>query len=296
MASGTYTIGETLMLASGSSPVSLPATAVGSQAASQNVLFSFASDLIISSISVPQSQGGAQEFVVGGVSACAVDGVTTIPAGTVCSVPVRFQPAYPGLRQAPLVVKTNLGRVQIGLEGIGQSAEVMLTPGMISTVAGNGILGYSGNGGLATNTGLDDPQAVVMDAAGNMYIADTPQIRKVDAATGLISTIAGNGDGDDGSPALAAGLSGPTALAMDAAGNLYIADPVDERIRKIDAATGIISTVAGQSGCEGYQGDGGAATQACLDTPTGIAVDTTGNLYIADTNNGRVRKGTLRPA
>jgi len=166
--------------------------------------------------------------------------------------------------------------------------------GDISTVAGNGTLGYSGDGGTATAASLAYPFGVAVDGAGNLYIADSnnQRIRRVDAGTGLISTVAGDGgygyNGDGGS-ATAASLASPAGVAVDGAGNLFIADQGNQRIRRVDAGTGLISTVAG-NGNYGYNGDGGSATAASLANPTGVAVDGAGNLYIADYGNQRIRK------
>ena len=164
--------------------------------------------------------------------------------------------------------------------------------GAISTVAGDGTSGYGGDGGPATAAQLNRPTGVAVDGAGNLYIADSEnhRIRKVDAA-GVISTVAGDGTrgfGGDGGPAVAAQLRSPEGVALDGAGNLYIADASNNRIRKVDAA-GVITTVAG-AGTRGYSGDGGAATAAQLSFPVGVAVDGAGNLYIADSYNYRIRK------
>ncbi len=166
--------------------------------------------------------------------------------------------------------------------------------GNISTVAGdgtNGDGGDSGDGDLATAAQLSRPAGVALDGSGNLYIADydNDRIRRVDAATGYISTVAGGGTGGDGGPATAAQLNGPNSVALDGAGNLYIADAHNNRIRKVDAATGYISTVAGD-GTSGDDGDGGLAIEAQLAQPEGIALDGAGNLYIADSDNHRIRK------
>ena len=163
--------------------------------------------------------------------------------------------------------------------------------GTISTVAGNGAKAFSGNGGAATNAGMG-PYGVAVDAAGNLYIGDdyNNRIRKVSPG-GTISTVAGDGAegfSGDGGPATAASLRWPTAVAVDAAGNLYIADNWNYRVRKV-SPSGTISTVAGD-GREGFSGDGGPATRASLSSPSGVAVDAAGNLYIADYWNSRVRK------
>jgi len=162
--------------------------------------------------------------------------------------------------------------------------------GVITTVAGSGFGGYSGDNGPATSARLDDPQGVAVDSAGNLYIVDTGNfcIRKV--ANGVITTVAGNGlqgfSGDNG-PAASAQLNSPYGVAVDSAGNLYIADTQNNRIRKV--ANGVITTIAG-TGTQGFSGDNGPAANAQLNLPAAVAVDSAGNLYIADTDNVRVRK------
>ena len=166
--------------------------------------------------------------------------------------------------------------------------------GTISTVAGNRGNSFSGDGGPATAAALAYPWHAIADSAGNLYIADygNHRIRKV-TSDGLIYTIAGNGKAafsGDGGPAAAASLKNPEGLALDAAGNLYVADQGNNRIRRITPA-GVISTVAGG----GSGGDGALATDAGLGAPGGVAVDRSGNLYIADTNASRVRKVLAAP-
>ncbi len=170
-----------------------------------------------------------------------------------------------------------------------------ITPvGLVSTVAGTGVSGYSGDGGAAASAELMQPAALAVDAAGNLYIADGGdcRVRKV-SPSGIISTVAGNGTAGfsgDGGPATSAQLWGPNGLAVDAAGNLYISDLANSRVRKVTAA-GIISTLAG-NGTDGSAGDGGLATNAQLSATAGLAVDAAGNLYIADVNGHRIRKVT----
>ena len=164
------------------------------------------------------------------------------------------------------------------------------TGGIITTVAGNGTGAFSGDGGPATSASLNFPGKVAADAAGNVYITDdfNQRIRKVDAATGIITTVADGGFGGAGGPATSASLNQPKGVAVDAAGNLFIADRTNHRIRKVDTA-GVIATVAG-NGTAGFSGDGGSAASAQLNQPNGLAVDTAGNLYIAEVSNHRIRK------
>ena len=162
--------------------------------------------------------------------------------------------------------------------------------GVITTVAGNGTPGFSGDGGPATSTGLNYPSGVALDSAGSLYIADAGNNRIRKVSNGVITTVAGNGAqgfGGDGGPATGAQLFVPAGVAVDSAGSLYIADAGNNRIRKV--SNGVITTVAG-NGAQGFGGDGGPATSAQLFVPAGVAVDSAGSLYIADAGNNRIRK------
>jgi RHS repeat-associated protein len=166
------------------------------------------------------------------------------------------------------------------------------TSGIITTVAGTGTPGFSGDGGPATQARLNMPCGIALDALGNLYICDTynSRIRKVDTS-GIITTIVGNGNWDylgDGGPATQASFSYTHSIVLDASGTLYFADINNNCIRRV-SPDGIITTVAG-NGEAAYFGDGGPATMAKLDTPMGVALDGAGILYIADTFNDRVRK------
>ena len=168
----------------------------------------------------------------------------------------------------------------------------------ISTIAGNGSSGFNGDGGQATSATLNYPQDITLDSVGNVFIADWQNccVRKITASTGIITTVAGwglsCGSGGDGGQATSAGLSGPGAVCFDRAGNLYIADSNNNKIRKVTKATGIITTVAGKNGPGGYNGDGILATSASLYGAAGVCVDDSGNIYIADNSNHRIRKVT----
>jgi trimeric autotransporter adhesin len=166
--------------------------------------------------------------------------------------------------------------------------------GNITTIAGTGASGYTGDGGAATNAALSYPNGISVDGSGNIYFADNGNnvIREVIASSGIIVTIAGNGSGGyagDGAAATAASLYGPVSLALDAAGNLYIADKFNNRVREVVASSGFITTVAG-NGTAGYAGDSSVATAAELLFPTGVAVDAAGNIFIADFENSVIRK------
>ena len=192
------------------------------------------------------------------------------------------------------------------IRGTNRIRKVTIATGIISTVAGTGTACSSstsacGDSGAATSAQLNQADDVALDSAGNLYIADTSdnRIRMVAATTGLISTVAGTGVAcgsscGDGSTATSARLAGPGGIAFDLSGNLYIADTNAYRIRKVNKATGIISSVAGNAArCpnrSGACGDGGAATSANFYDPIRIALDNAGNLYVSDKGENRFRE------
>ncbi len=183
--------------------------------------------------------------------------------------------------------------------------------GIISTIAGNGNPSYTGDNGPAASATISNPAGLALDGAGNLYIADSGnnRIRVITAATGFITTVAGNGTAGyngDGIAATSAELDQPQGVTLDAAANVYIADTSNHRIREVSAATGVITTIAGNgftnpNGTGGYNGDGITAITARLNFPYAVAFDPTGNMYIPDSANQRVREvmavgGAITPA
>lgn len=184
------------------------------------------------------------------------------------------------------------GNLYIG--DVGSNRIRKVTPaGIVTTIAGTGTAGYSGDGGLATAAQVYAPVDMAFDKLGNLYFAEGSgnKIRKI-STTGIITTVAGtgtSGHGGDGGLATAATFSGVSCIAVDTAGNLYIGEGGASYIRKVNTA-GIITTIAGTSVGAGFSGDGGAATAARLNTVRGIVVDTNGNVYFSDNANSRIRK------
>jgi sugar lactone lactonase YvrE len=169
---------------------------------------------------------------------------------------------------------------------------VDLTTGIVTTVAGTGTTGYSGDGGPAVAAQLNAPQRLAIDSVGNIYIADAGNnaVRRVDASSGIITTVAGTGVAGfrgDGGPATSAQLRKPRGIALDGDGLLYVADSGNHRIRSVDLVTGTIRTIAGST--LGFSGDGGPASAAHFNNPRGLTVDAAGRLIIADTFNSVIR-------
>ena len=214
--------------------------------------------------------------------------ITTVAGNGVCCNPMDGVPATSNSIYSPNGVAIDaLGNIYIAEAN--SIRKVDASSGLISTVAGTWYGGYTGDGGPATQAEVEAEGGVAIDAAGNIYILDwyNKVLRKVNTS-GIIHTIAGGGINypGDGGQATAAKLIDPNGIAVDAAGNVYISD--GNRIRKI-STSGIITTVAG-NGTQGFSGDGGLATAAELYEPIGVAIDVSGNLFIADWQNNRVRK------
>ena len=190
------------------------------------------------------------------------------------------------------------GNLYIADGNLNRIRMIAANTGTISTVAGGGTAGQLGDGGLATAAWVSYPQDVTADKSGNLYIVESgdSRIRKVEASTGVITTIAGNGMAGitgDGGQATAAEVDLQQGIAVDGAGDVYFSD-WPGALRKVDAVTGVITTIAGD-GYFGFGGDGGAATMAELFAPRGLALNSTGSIFVADAGNYRIRKVTFTP-
>jgi uncharacterized protein (TIGR03437 family) len=205
-------------------------------------------------------------------------------------------PARDALLFGPVAVAVDAaGNVYINDGGNRRIRKITIATGVISTIAGNGLAGFAGDGGPAIEARLNTPQGIAVDKDGNVYIADAAnnRIRRVATADGKISTIAGTGvagnAGDDG-PATSAQLNQPLDVTTDKDGNVIICDSSNNRIRKVTIADGKISALVGVGGAPNFDGDGGAALSAKLYTPIGPVFDSGGNLYFSDRSNLRVRR------
>lgn len=234
------------------------------------------------------------EFAVADGGSCAAG--TAYTAGQTCTVQVVFTPRFPGRRLAAVVLKNAGGELLGSTQLLGSSTGSLprLSPGRIDTVAGDRSWVFASDGVSAVGAPIFLPQGLAVDAAGNLFISDSgnSRIRRVDAVSGHISTVVGTGApgySGDGAQGTATAVNQPAGLALDGAGDLYFADSGNGLVRRLDAASGQVSTVAGAPASQGYTGDGGLATAASLTLPEGIAFDDSGNLLIADSGNNSIR-------
>ncbi len=273
-------------------------TALGSRT-TQTVVVPITSDGTVATIEALTSGAPELDFSIRSSDPSAT--VCTVGAfyraGDTCSVNLSFAPLYPGRRAGAVrVLSANrLLLAQVLVNANASGSLPVLKPGRIDTIAGSYGWTYTGDNVKATGAQIFTPKAALLDGAGNLILSDTGnnRIRRVDAVTNLITTIAGAGFptySGDGGQATAAMISGPSGLALDGAGNLYFADYQNSIIRRIDGLTGIITTIAGTPLHPGYGGDGGPATVAQLNLPEGLAFDLQGNLLIADSGNNVIRK------
>ena len=309
-----------LLLAAACAQAQFGSQPVGTMTGNQGVSVTASVAGTVSGVQILTLGSPSGDFAAGtGASNCAS---ATLAQNATCTESITFTPARPGLRLGAVVLlgtpSGGSGQSVLGtayLSGTGVGGLGVLVAGNLLPVAGQlGLYTAVGDGQPATQAELYLPSGIAVDGAGNLYIADSlhNRIRMVCASAtsttiqgtscagaGIISTIAGTGNPSytgDGGPAASATLSGPGDVALDGAGNLYIADSGNNVIRMITAATGIITTIAGKNGgtvCGSSSdavGDGCPATQAPLNQPEGVTLDAYANLYIADTDNHRIRE------
>ena len=261
----------------------------------------------VSAVKVLTSGASGLDFAAAAGGTCAA---ANLSAGQQCAENVTFTPAYPGVRLGAVVLLNSSNQV-LGttyLQGSGTGGLGVTIPGTMQTYAGDGDWKGEGDNELATSTELFLPSAVALDGLGNLYIADSSHNRLRIVCSGTAATLpnitcgqknfiytvagttgstgySGNGQLSTSASVL---LNTPSGVAVDGAGNVYIADAGNNAIREISSATGVITTIAG-NGTQGFTGDGGAATAAELNGPSGVAVDLNGNVVFTDTGNNRVR-------
>jgi len=271
-----------------------PAVAVGATSGPDAVTLTVQSAGTLSAIQVLTAGAPGLDFASSGGGSCSAG--TAYSAGQSCTVTVAFTASFPGQRSGAVVLTDTNGNPMATayLTGIGVGPLSVATAGEITTVAGNGHLTTgTTTGSKAVDAVIHEPVGTAVDGAGNVYYTDSGNnlIGKVDL-NGNLTIVAGTGTSGfspNGTPAASAMLNSPSAMLLDGAGNVFFADSGNSAVREIVAATGLIETVAG-TGSVGYSGDGGAATAATLNHPQGIALDTNGNLYIADTGNNVIRE------
>ena len=279
-------------------PVNFPATAVGATAGA-NAGVRVNTALTEGRFNVPP---GYSDFSSGPTTTPTVCGAgMAVAAGSVCIVPLTFSPTVAGTQGALLQFTDANGNAYTeALSGLGNAPAAAVLPGLVNPIAGTGTAGNTGNGGPATAARLNAPSAVAFDALGNYFFADTAnnQVREVTLA-GNITAVAGTGApgfAGDGSAATSALLNAPSGLAVDGAGNVYIADTGNNRIRLV--SNGTISTFAGTGIACNFListcGNGGPAAQALLNAPQGLFLTPSGVLYVADTGDNVIRTIGLR--
>ncbi len=296
----------------------LPTTAVGATSAAQNVQITLQSASAISSITVPKSQNGVVEFTIGTPTGCSLGGSVN-PSGTICAVPVSFNPQYPGIRTGMLTIN-NAGAIvgTAGLVGIGLGPEVAISPGALNMSIGGGVYGVTATPQPITTAALsvsNNFSALAIDGSGNLYIADNINCLayKVNLLTNQIVTIAGNYTFAAGAvlpsttpiPALGSATC-PIAIAVDGAGNVFVADaniavndagtydsPYPGVVEEISAATGEIVIVAGNPNSSlTATTTPQPALSVAIQAVNSLTTDAAGNLYISDFFNNLVEKVT----
>jgi sugar lactone lactonase YvrE len=278
------------------SPVQFSGTTnVGQSSQPVTVVITMTGRGVVSSLKAV-TQGIADiDYSLAGGGTCSIGSSYT--AGQQCTANIVFAPKYPGIRSGAVVIQASDGSL-LGstlLVGLAKGSLPMLAPGRIDTVAGDADWVYQGDGNLATHSPIFLPMGVVTDTSGNLYLSDSQnnRVRRVDAQSKLMVTVAGNGSpgySGENLRASSSSISAPSGMTLDGAGNIYFADTGNHIVRRVDAFTGLMSTVAGSPGAQGYAGDGGPAQQARLSLPQSVGFDLAGNLLIADTGNNVIRE------
>ncbi len=279
---------------SGSTVVVPGTTKVGSSTMGTSVTIA-TSGGTVGSILVLTGGIANQDFTLNSGNGCSPG--TVLNNGVSCTLTVDFTPRYPGQRFGAVILLDSAG-VEMGssdLLATGKGPLALFSPGQIQTVAGDDFWFYLGDNVPATSASIYLPYGIAVDGAQNLFVADSGnnRIRRVDAGSGIITTVVGTGSpgffGDNG-PATAAKITEPRSIAVNGRGDLYIVDTGNHVIRRVDAITHAIVTVAGMGGVQGgLSGNNGQATSATLNTPTGIALDGVGHLYIVDSGNNAIR-------
>jgi sugar lactone lactonase YvrE len=251
-------------------------------------------------------------LITASLSGCSGSSNATSSLGTIATVAGNGEAGYYGnggpaieakLNQPSCVVTDNVGNLYIGDDATNTIRKVAAGTGIISTYAGNSLAAYSGDGGPAVSASMYAPAGCALDSAGNLYVAEAGNniVRKIAASTGIITTVAGTGFGHgcagggfggDGGQATKAQLFCPNGVAVDASGDLFISDTGNQRVREVNAQTGVITTIAG-NGTYGHSGSGGAATDAMIANPEQLALDSASNLYIAEQGASIIAKVNL---
>ena len=272
-----------------------PYTILGTKSSPKSLLIQMQVGTIITTINSSTTEFGTSEFPIMSVSGCVINGTAINPAGTICTIQANFTPQFPGIRTGKLSLWNGDKLIAtLGLSGIGGGVEIGQTPGQLVTIAGQGNVKPSSIQQAASSSKLTYPYGVATDMSGNIFIADTENnaVEEINAISGNISIIAGGGyqaPSNVPQPGTAVALYAPTNLAVDPAGNVYIADLGNNLIEKLDASSGTIVVIAG-GGSTVPSINGMPATQASLYMPYGVAVSNNGDLYISDSGNGLIEK------
>lgn len=277
-----------------STNTTVPDVAEGASSSPVNLQIGLSNATAISKIAISGGLNGRSDFTLSAVSGCIADGVRVNPAGSVCTLSITFSPIYPGERTGRVSVLE--GSYVIGtaaIEGKGLGPELVQLPGPIAVVAGGGTAAPGTAPITATNAKLHLPTVVALGASGNLYLADQyrNEVEEVNASTGELRVVAGGGfsiPSNTPIPATSAQLINPSGVALDPAGNIYIADQGNNQLEKVDASTRSIVVIAGGGG--GTPGMNPVGAQSVYIVPGDVVADGRGNLYVSDVGNDLVER------